>query len=322
MRVLLSGDHQYPAYDREGSGLNPKPYPSRSGQHIHDLLAKGLSQLGHEVLYLLPQPAREPLPPGVTLISQPTDDVDILHNMAFHDEKVVEYMVSRNKPWVTTCHLDLRARGKERRPSTANWIFVSRSLAHTHGSERWVWNGIDPSDYEYSEVKQDYLLFLCALDWAFDKGLETALRVARVTGIKLVVAGTGTTQEVVDRVGGICREWGASCVGDVRGAAKAHLLGHAKGLIFPTQLNEAFGLVMVEALMSGTPVICSDNGACPEIISPDVGFVCRSFDEYVDAAKRLETMDPQVCRAYSLKRFHYLKMAEDYVREYESDMAV
>jgi glycosyltransferase involved in cell wall biosynthesis len=321
MRILLSGNHPYPASDRQGSGMNPKPFPSRSGNHIHDLLAKGLPQLGHEVFYLLPAGTREPLPPGVRLITEPIDEIDILHVMAFRDEKLVEYMVSRGKPWVNTCHLDQHARGKPRWPTTPNWIYVSRSLANSHGSNRWVWNGLDPDDYEYSEVKQDYLFFMCTLDWAFEKGLTMALRVAHTAGIKLLVAGTGTTQEAIDRVQNACQAMGATCVGEVRGAEKARLIANAKGLIFPTELNESFGLVMVEALLSGTPVICSANGACPELISPDLGFVCRDFEEYRQAVERLGEISPQVCRAKAITDFHYMRMASDYVREYEAEIS-
>ena len=76
MRVLLSSIHQYPAASSIGVGLNPKPFPSGSAFSIHDLLAKGLAELGHDVIYLLPKGASKPLPAGVTLVSEPRHDVD------------------------------------------------------------------------------------------------------------------------------------------------------------------------------------------------------------------------------------------------------
>ena len=85
--------------------------------------------------------------------------------------------------------------------------------------------------------------------------------------------------------------------------------------------NEAFGLVLVEALISGTPVICSDQGACPEIISSEVGFVCRNRTEYREAVDRLETISPSTCREKALREYHYLSMAADYVKEYEIEIA-
>jgi glycosyltransferase involved in cell wall biosynthesis len=316
MRILLSSNHQYPAYGEQGSGPHPRELPSGSGHHIKDLLAKGLSELGHEVFYLLKKGASAPLPPGVTLLAEPIADVDIYHNFAFRDEDIIAFMEQNGRPWVTTCHLDLRARGKPLPVTTPNWIFVSRTLAHSHNSERFVWNGIDPADFIYSKDKDDYLLFMSALDWAMDKGLDTALCVAQEAGMPLMVAGTAGTYEVIHEVERLCKLAGAIYVGDVRGQEKAKLLARAKGILFPTKLNEAFGLVMVEGLMSGTPVVCSHRGACGEIVSPEVGFICREKEEYLEAIQRLETVDSEACRARAMRDYHYLRMAAEYAREY------
>jgi glycosyltransferase involved in cell wall biosynthesis len=85
-------------------------------------------------------------------------------------------------------------------------------------------------------------------------------------------------------------------------------------------LNEPFGVVAAEALISGTPVISSNRGACPELISSDVGFVCSSHDEYIAAVERIETISPRVCREKAMRDFHYLRMAADYVKEYEIEI--
>jgi glycosyltransferase involved in cell wall biosynthesis len=114
----------------------------------------------------------------------------------------------------------------------------------------------------------------------------------------------------------MCQAAGATYVGDVRGIEKAKLFAGARALLFPTKLNEAFGLVVAEALMSGTPVICSNNGACPEIVSPEAGFICRERQDYLDAIDRLETIQPEACRTRAMRDFHYLRMAADYVGEY------
>ncbi|MBC7911255.1 MAG: glycosyltransferase, partial [Pyrinomonadaceae bacterium] len=260
MRLLLSSAHRYPAYDGNGIGLHPMLFPSGSGYWIHDLLVKGLAELGHDVFYLLRQGAAKVLPEGATLVSEPTPDVDLVHTMAYHDEDLIREM--QPKPWVTTCHLDLTARGQERSPTTENWIFVSRTLALLHGRSRYVLNGIDPADYIYSETKDDYLLFMSTMDWGTKKGLDVVLSLSRQLGFKLVVAGTGKDYESVNRVSEMCRKVNATYIGDVRGKEKAELLAGAKAFLFPTKVDEAFGLGMAEALMSGTPVICSDRGAC------------------------------------------------------------
>jgi glycosyltransferase involved in cell wall biosynthesis len=318
---LLSSNHQYPVSGDKGSGLHPKPFPSGSGGHIHDLLAKGLSELGHEVFYLLPQGASKPLPAGVLMISEPAQEVDILHRMAYRDDDLVQHMKSQGKPWVTTCHLDHRARSGQFIPSARDWIFVSRTMAQSYGSDRYVLNGIDPADYIYSETKKDYLLFMSSIDWAMDKGLDDALRISDEAGLELIVAGTSRDYPLILEVDEMCKRSGAKYVGDVRGQEKAALLAGAKAFLFPSKVNEAFGLGMVEALMSGTPVVCSDKGAIPEIISADVGFVCHTHQDYLEALNRVDEISPAACRDKAMKDYHYLRMTADYLREYEKEIA-
>ena len=93
MRILLSSGHRYPANKGIGCGIQPTDDPSGSIDHVHDLLAKGLSESSHHVFYLMEQGAGAPLPPGVTLVSKSTGDVDVFHNMESHC-----------KPWVGTWH--------------------------------------------------------------------------------------------------------------------------------------------------------------------------------------------------------------------------
>lgn len=320
MRLLLSSDHRFPALESVGSGLHPKMFPSGSAYLVHDLLARGLAELGHDVFYLLREGADQPLPPGVTLVSEAFTEADILHTVAYHDEDLIPARQVSRRPWVTTCHLDLEARGKQRSLTTDNWIFVSRTLAGLHGRSRYVLNGIDPSEYIYSETKSDYFLFMSAMDWGTEKGLETALALSAQVGFELVVAGTARDYEIINRVREMCMKVNARYVGDVRGTEKAELLAGARGFLFPTRVNEAFGLGMVEAMMSGTPVICSDRGACPELVSADVGFVCRDDGDYVTAINEAAKISPAACREKAMKEFHYLRMAADYVSEYEKEI--
>ena len=321
MRLLLTSDHRYPAFREVGSGLHPKEFPSGSGYLVHDLLARGLAELGHDVFYLIPKGADKPLPPGVTLVSRSIADADILHIISDRDAHLVREWEASRKPWVATCHLDLKARGLERSPTTENWIFVSRTLAQLLGRDRYVWNGIDPSEYIFSETKDDYLLFMSTMDWGTQKGLDVVLNLSKQLGFKLVVAGTGENYERIRNVQAVCREVNAEYVGDVRGKAKAELLAGAKAFLFPTKVDEAFGLGMVEALMSGTPVICSDRGACPEIIPAEVGFVCRDTADYVAAVEKIDEISPLTCRETAMNNYHYLKMSANYVTEYEKEIS-
>jgi glycosyltransferase involved in cell wall biosynthesis len=292
------------------------------GYVVHDNLAKGLAQLGHEVFYLLAG-AEEPLPPEVTLVSGFVPDVDILHHYNSQwvcDPDFLNYRKSFHMPWVATCHSDPRS-WQWNGPIPDNWIFVSQTLAQSHSKNRSVLNGIDPSEYTYAETKGDYFLFISNFRRNTDKGLDIALSLSEAIGFKLVVAGPCLDYWTVELIEDMCARAPATYIGDVRGERKAELFAGAKALLFPTKMNEAFGLVMAEALVSGTPVICSDRGACPELISPDVGFVCRDMEEYAEAIRNVENISPGMCRDKALKEYHYLRMAADYVREYEKEIA-
>ena len=217
---------------------------------VHDLLAKGLAELGHSVFYLLEKGHEAALPTGVLPVSGALPDVDIYHNIESHEF-----------PWVTTQH---GYYGDAPPFPTRHTIFVSKALARAYGYDRAVWNGIDPKHYEYNSEKSDYFVFLAAMQGPTDKdkynrkGINVALGLCKRAGLRLIVAGTAVESAVVDRIHAMCQQAGATYVGDVRGRDKAKLLAVARGLLFPTQVVEGFGLVMVEALMSGTPVICSN----------------------------------------------------------------
>lgn len=330
MRILLAAPHNYPARESVGSGLRPKEFPSGSGAMMHDLIAKGLAELGHDVCYLVPHAVDERPAMGITLIAKPVRDAEVLHTYSNFNADLAHEWQGQGKPWVATWHMNheaypelrraLEAGGKERPPSGDNWIFVSRTLAQLYGRERYVCNGIDPGEYSFSEAKDDYLLFMSSMDWCFPKGLDVALSLSVQLGFKLVVAGTSSDQERINSVVELCRQAKADYVGDVRGGAKADLLAGARAFLFPTQVDEAFGLGMVEALMSGTPVICSNLGACPEIVSSEVGFVCAAPQDYIEAIGRIGEISPAACRAKAMNEYHYLRMARDYVREYEREI--
>jgi len=323
MRILLSSNHRYPGAGLWGSGTAPREFPSGSGFIIHDLLAKGLAEAGHEVFYLLPRGTGASLPPGVTLLREPIFDVDVVHTMTFRDHDLVPAVRRAGVPWVATCHLDPTVPGRTLPdPIEDNWIFVSRTLAHSLGRTRYVLNGIDPQEYLFCETPDDYFLFMASLEWTAHKGLDLALRLAAAHHLRLIVAGTGKTEKTIEQTVKQCRAAGAEFVGDVRGIEKAHLLAHARALFFPTQVNEAFGLLMVEALVSGTPVIASSNGACPEIITPEVGFICQSQQDYENAISHVGEISRRRCCDRAMSQFHYHRMVADYLQEYRAEIAL
>jgi glycosyltransferase involved in cell wall biosynthesis len=315
VRILLTGDHRYPAarFPARGNG--------RASARVMDLLARGLAELGHEVLYALDGGEEEPLPAGVIAATEEDAvDADIVHHQLLTPYESGDLL---GRPWVRTIHTDLLATGHDhaRLAVSDNWIYVSRALAKRFGADRWVHNGLDPAELMYAESKGDDLLFVAALDRAHDKGLDIALDVADACGRQLIVAGSASTPEGHDRVAAMCHGRNAWFAGEIAGAAKAELFASARALLVPSRVNEAFGLTCVEALFSGTPVICSDRGGLPEIVTREVGFVCGSREEMIAAAQALDSIRAEDCRARAMGCFHYRRMAESYVVEYGKTIA-
>lgn len=322
MRILLVAYHQYPAYGPSGTGPHPRDYPSGSGYHLHDLLAQGLAEEGHEVFYLLKKGANGPLPAGVVQVSHHVAEVDVCHAIAIPSlvDDTLHFAAQHKKPCLLTCHLDLRIRGID--PSTAgpNWVFVSRAVAQAHGSRRIILNGLSPSDFIFSETKEDYFFFISNMDKAYEKGLDIALDLSAKKGFRLIVAGSSDKYEVIHRAAAQCAASGAEYVGDVRGRKKAELLAGAKAVLFPSRMNEGCPLVLLEALMSGTPVISSASGGSVEIVSPEVGFLCSQVEDWERAVDRLHEISPSRCRETALDKYHYRRMVRDYVKEYEVEI--
>ncbi|GAB5400981.1 MAG: hypothetical protein Aureis2KO_25660 [Aureisphaera sp.] len=307
MKIYVSTNQNYPAL-MNGAG----------SERIMDNIVKGLSELGHEVFHHIKKKINGPAFKGVTFVSQMPKEIDIA---VIQDLPSLREPFYPKIPWLKTHH----------GPGGAHFIhpklmdhiiFVSRAQAQFHQSERYVYNGIDPSEFMYSETKEDYLLFMVShLERAVDKGIEIALQLAKRTGIRLLVAGGVRKAETLTRFLPIFNTHNADYIGPISGTQKGELLAGAKAVLFPTQLNEAFGLVITEALISGTPVICSDFGACPEIVTSDVGFVCESKQDYEKAIDNLNTIQSARCRSKVMTQFHYLEMAKNYVREYEKQIA-
>ena len=309
MRIYLSSGHRYPAW-RHGVAAHV----------VHDRLARGLAELGHEVRYHVEDFGNEKLPDDVVPVRGIKGDEDIIHSNRFTAAETPQAQL----PWIRSVHSDLLEQGLPRDRSRPNFVFVSETIARLHASDRFVWNGIDPADFIYSETKDDFFLFVVAGDLnkaRMYKGLDIAFWIAKETGIQLVVAG-GSNETPWENTGfaRLCKENDAEFLGPIHRELKAEKFTAAKALLFPTQVNEAFGLPVAEALMSGTPVIASDRGAMPEVLDPLGGFVCGDESDYLNAVANLEQIKPADCRQLALSRFHYLDMAQKYVKEYEREI--
>ncbi len=308
MRIYLSSPHRYPGW-RFGVASSA----------VHDRLARGLAELGHEVRYHLSDTGGEKLPDGIAPVAGVRGDEDVLHI----NHTPVTATPRSGLPWVRSVHSDLLDQGVPRDRVKPNFIFVSQTMARLHKSARFVRNGIDPAEFIYSETKGQCFLFVVSGNIhkarAY-KGLDTAFWIAKQTGIKLVVAGGSGHPPEMAQFGDLCRANGAQFIGTIHGRRKAEVFTAARALLFPTRMNEAFGLPVAEALMSGTPVIASRRGAMKELLDPAGGFVCAKKSAYLDAVANLGRIKPADCRSLALERFHYLDMTRAYVKEYEREI--
>lgn len=188
----------------------------------------------------------------------------------------------------------------------ANTIFVSANHAKRYGHATYVHNGLDLTDYRFRATKGDYDLFLGRLHSV--KGYRWAIEAARRTRRRLVIAG-GWRPSL---------RRGVSYVGRVGGERKVELLSGARCLWMPALWDEPFGLTLIEALASGTPVIGTHRGSLPEIVSTEVGFLGDTVDELVENAGRTGEISPAACRAHVERHFTHHIMATRYLDLYRS----
>ena len=286
---------------------SPLPVRGYGGtQRVVVWLARGLAELGHQVTLLTPPGSNVPEAqaisldpealrrPGFDLSTHLSQTVDILHAHA-------PLLTPPAHPFVFTLHGN---RAERRAPP--NTIFLSADHARRHGGTAFVYNGVDPSEFVFRSEKAGYDLFLGRLHSV--KGYRWAVQGARRAGKRLTVAGG----------------WRPSFrrslrfVGSVDGPRKAELLAGADCLWMPALWDEPFGLTLVEAMVSGTPVLGTRRGALPEIVSPEVGRLGDSLDELVQLRSELDRIDPEACRQRAETWFSHIRMAEHYLRMYRA----
>jgi hypothetical protein len=269
-------------------------------------LARALSEFGHEVTLgcapgsrcdfarVHPIDFSKPLP-------EQLPSVDI-HHFFFTPSFVPE----------TSYLVTIEGNGKLGERFHRNTAFVSRNHAERHGAECFVYNGVDPNEYRYEEKKSNHLIFLAKASWRV-KNVSGAMRIARKARKPLHVMGGRPRFPLWNR----WKNWERM----ISGERKIELIATSSGLLFPVIWNEPFGIAVVEALVSGTPVVASRRGSLPELVPADCGWICDSETEMVEALKDLGTKKPKICRDWALRSFHYHKMAKDYFELYERVLA-
>lgn len=232
------------------------------------------------------------------------DEFDVIHSHV--DVWTLPFTRRTDTPSVLTMHgrldLDLMRDVLPLYPEVP-LVSISDSQRRPLGRRnlRWagtIYNGLDLAGYDaVDQPRSDHLAFLGRI--SPEKGPQLAIEVARRSGRSLQLAAKVDPvdieyhQQVIEPLLGP----DATFIGEIDERAKPAFLAGAAGTLFPSDWPEPFGLVMIESLAAGTPVIALRRGSVPEIIEHEVsGFICDDVGEMVDAVARLDQIDPDSCR--------------------------
>lgn len=193
------------------------------------------------------------------------------------------------------------------------------STGNVAGKWQTVYNTLDFNQYQLNEnIAEDApLMFLGRLDKV--KGVHIAIKVAKATGNKLIIGGNISHTE--DNYHYFKTEIEPNIdnkqiiyLGALNDEEKNHYLGQAKAMLFPIEWDEPFGIVMIEAMACGTPVIAFNRGSVPEVVEDRVnGFRVNNADEMISAVNHLQNFDRQNCRESARSNFNIDKIAKQYI---------
>lgn len=252
---------------------------------------------------------------------------DVIHDHSGLPGILVASQARLQAPVVATLHGSLTEAEADFLRAVARQVHlvaISHAQQATVAGVEWrsvVHNAINPDEYrpvtKHAE-KDDYLVELARINP--DKGQHIAIEVAKRLNMRLILAGK-VDPDAVDyfderikpQLNGqvIWRE-------NVKGKDKAQLLAKARAMLFPIQWEEPFGMAMVEAMVSGTPVIAFRHGAAAEVVETGVtGFLTDDVEGMVEAYEQLKEIDLKKCAQVTADRFGPGRMAEGYLNVYE-----
>jgi len=243
---------------------------------------------------------------------------DVIH---FHTE-AIQFPLLRDTPCpnVTTLHGPIAPRWRslvdEYNPPLVSCSDNQRLPLPDADWQATVYHGLPRDLFTFREEPGDYLAFIGRI--SLQKRLDRAIRIACQAGMKLKVAAEINRDDLhfkqdIEPLLREARDW-VEFVGEIGGREKDEFLGNARALLFPIDGPEAFGLVMIEALACGTPVIAWRSGPVPEVIDHGrTGFLVETVEEAVEAVDRIAGLSRHTCRQTFEDRFDAACMARKYV---------
>jgi glycosyltransferase involved in cell wall biosynthesis len=330
----------------------PVPPPGYGGiELVVSLLADGLVEVGHEVALFASGDSHSKAELVSVYDRAPSELIgsaipDLRHSLACY-ARASEFDVVNDHsgpigaalgatvktPVLHTVHGPLDAEGGEIYEQLARVApqvgLISLALNQRRPKPDLPWvancpNAIDLSLYPAKPHKGDYLLFLGRM--SPDKGCHRAIAVAMELGLPLKIAGKSRERDerqyFAEFVEPHLGHHGIEYFGEVSHGQKVELLQDARATLFPIEWEEPFGLVMIESMACGTPVIATRHGAVPEVIEHGRGGIIvdhmREMPAALDAA---DALDPMECRRYVEERFAPERMVADYVDAYEAALS-
>jgi glycosyltransferase involved in cell wall biosynthesis len=268
---------------------------------------------------------KDPIAREVILIDHVVEnagDFDVIH---FHTG-YLHFAISRHLPvpHITTLHGRLDVPDLVplyQRFSDVPVISISDAQRAPLPWANWqtrIYHGLPEDLFQFNASGGHYLAFLGRI--SPEKGIERAIEIAKRVGMPLKIA---AKVDRADRryfkraVEPLLNNSGLEWIGEISDRQKNDFLGNAHALLFPIDWPEPFGLVMIESMACGTPVIAYEAGSVPEVMEEGVtGFVVKEIDAAVEAVRRIPEIDREACRKVFEKRFTARRMADDYIDVY------
>jgi glycosyltransferase involved in cell wall biosynthesis len=275
----------------------------------------------------LGRPRSDPMAAQAALleaVSRRASEFDVIH---VHVDWLPLPLLSRlGVPFVTTTHGRLDLPGLSdvvRLFPDAPYVSISDNQSSALAAANWigtVYHGMPADLFRPSFERGSYLAFLGRL--TSEKGPEPAIRIARAAKLPLRIAAKvprGERGYFKDKIEPQVDGKRVQLIGEVNDQTKEDFLVNAAALLFPIDWPEPFGLVMIEAMACGTPVIAFRSGSVPEVIDDGVtGFVVEDEKEAIAAIGRLGELDRRRVRERFEQRFTARRMATEYLRHYET----
>jgi len=301
--------------------------------HEVTLFASGDSGTDAQLVAATPRSLRrdpaaiDPLAPHIRelgMVFDRADAFDIIHSHV--DDLAFPAARLSATPTIHTLHgrLDLRAQ-REVFSEFRDLPLVSISDAQREPLRdlglNWVGtihHGLQVKDYPFAATAGRYLAFCGRI--SPEKRPDLAIEVAHRVGLPLKLAAkiADADREYFERdIRALLDRPGIEFLGEIDEPAKLDMLAGALALLFPIDWPEPFGLVMIEAMATGTPVVTRPFGATREVVAHGkTGFIADTVDDLAAAVRRVETLDRMACRRHVEQRFSVARMADDYVRLY------